>query len=174
MMNRRIVATSMLSGMLLLVGCQTTPLTTAEYTNRTTLSNLRPSTQAPKLTVEKSASIYRVGDPIRFRVTSAQAGKLWVVQVDPHDRVNVLYPPAQGQVDHRISANTPTDLPNPQWTTSIQAAEPAGMSELAFIVTPINQDLSEILTIQNGRLIRTAFASDQKWSMTRVKLDVRR
>lgn len=170
----RLLSTGLVAGALLLAGCQTTPLTTAEYTNRTTLSNLRPSPNAPKLNVEQSASIYRVGDPIRFRVTSAQAGKLWVVQVDPHDRVNVLYPPAQGQVDHRISANTPTDLPNPQWTTSIQAAEPAGISELAFIVTPMSQNLSEIVTIQNGRLIRTAFASDQKWSMTRVKLDVRR
>jgi hypothetical protein len=160
----RFLALTLLSSALI-TGCQSYP----SNSNHHTLANLHAHPQAAKVQVELSAKSYHLNDPIRFRVTSQQTGRLWIVQVDPDDQATVLYPPSSA-VDNRISANLATDLPNANWATEFRAVKPTGRSQLAFIVTPEKYSLDDILMIRNGKLTKTAFASDQSWAFTQMPL----
>ncbi len=165
---RNVVLAGLMSAML--VGC-VTPISSSTFGNRATLSQLNAHLSAPKLKVEQPNGIYRIGDPIRFRVTSAQTGQLWVVQIDPADNVTLLYPTATN-TDNRISANLATDLPNASWQREWLAGQPMGESQVAFIVTPLNKTLDDVMQIRNNRLVKTAYAKDASWSMEKLTLRV--
>lgn len=130
----------------LLGGCQTTGSTgdsTEAGPNRKALEALEPPGGGFEVTATL-ASRYRVGDDIRFSVTSAHSGKLWVVQVDAADERSVLFPNPQ-QRDNTIRAGQPLRIPPAKAKWGFDAAPPLGTNVVAFIVTTGSDRLEDVL-----------------------------
>lgn len=115
----------------------------------------------------------KLGENLRFLVKSAKEGKLWVVQVDPKDRISILVPNSHLR-DNKIPANKAIAIPSDGSAFSIQATEPKGKSILCFIVTTGNTDLREALG--SGKAIAKALTvveTAPAWSFRNVVVDVR-
>ena len=137
-----------------------TPATPSDQTNWATLDSRTASLNA-----------YQVGDPIRFRVSSNKSGRLWVVSVNSHNEATILLP-NEAMPDNTISAGESFDIPNKMGGQELRAASPTGQSLVAFIVTPSNKTLDDILVLRNEKLAWVGFASDQTWGMTKIKIHV--
>ncbi len=158
---------------LALAGCNTmTPATPSQSTNRATLESLPANPGAAQIAVESNARSFRVGDPIRFRITSNRNGRLWIVAVNADDTATVLFP-NEVMTDNRISAGTALDVPQKNLGKELRALPPAGQTSLAFIVMPENRNLDDILVLRGQKLSRVGFASDNDWGMTLLKLEVK-
>ena len=148
-----------------------TPATPSDQTNWATLDSRNASLNAPQVKVETNAQSYQVGDPIRFRVSSNKSGRLWVVSVNSHNEATILLP-NEAMQDNVISAGESFDIPNKMGGQELRAASPTGQSLVAFIVTPANKTLDDILVLRNEKLAWVGFASDQTWGMTKIKIHV--
>ncbi|CCK80686.1 DUF4384 domain-containing protein [Desulfobacula toluolica] len=115
-----------------------------------------------------------LGDSLNFNITSAQSGRLWVVQVDPADTLNVLFP-NDAQKENAITADTPLTIPPKGADWEIAAGEPVGESLVAFIVTTGDTDLSDVLNRDKSmsKAIRIVAASPS-WGMTRRIIDIQK
>lgn len=130
----------------LFAGCQTGGGTTDSGEagpNRRVLEALEPPGGGFEVTASL-ASRYRVGDDIRFTVTSGRTGKLWIVQVDAGDERSVLYPNPQ-QRDNTIRAGQPLQIPPARAKWGFDAAPPLGTTVVAFIVTTGADRLDDVL-----------------------------
>ncbi len=92
----------------------------------------------------KVADSVKLGDSLQFDVTSERAGRLWVVQVDSNDAVNVLIP-NDVYTNNTITANETLTLPPSDASWEMYADEPKGSSIIAFIVTTGNTDIRDVL-----------------------------
>lgn len=116
-----------------------------------------------KVKLKKS---FMVGDEMKLSVTSPKDGKLWIVYVDPNDKVNVMFP-NEFATDNSIKAKKALSLPtSSDW--AIEAFEPKGHSLVAFIVTTGNTNLSDVFAQADTkgvskalRLVRT----QGEWAM---------
>lgn len=114
-----------------------------------------------------------VGDRLRFKVTSSKAGRLWIIQVDPQDNVNVLAP-GKHWPDNRIQAFETITVPPENSGISFQASEPRGKSILCFIVTTGDLDLSQALG--SGKAIKKALTiveDPPAWGFENIVVDVK-
>lgn len=130
----------------LLAGCQTTGTATDATEagpNRRALEALEPPGGGFEVTA-RLASRYRVGDDIRFSVTSSRTGRLWIVQVDAADERTVLFPNPQ-QRDNTIRAGQPLQIPPAHAKWGFDAAPPLGTNVVAFIVTTGTDRLDDVL-----------------------------
>lgn len=127
----------------LLTGCQQKPDDVLVGPNWEALRNLKPGDRSFQVHSSGRESL-RVGDPMSYTVTTAQAGKLWVVQVDSHDEVSVLYPNTQ-VADNTIEANRPLTIPPKGGDWSLEASEPLGKSLVAFLVVTGDTQLDDLL-----------------------------
>ena len=152
------------------------PRTRTEYIhvgpNWASLHNLKASEKTFNVSV-MGKETYKKGESIVLTVTSSKAGKLWVVQVDPQDRVTMLFPNDRSP-DNQIKANTPVSIPPEGATWEVEAGEPLGKSAMAFIVTTGNTDLSHVLGAQKSmpkalNLVEAA----PSWGIGKMVIDVK-
>jgi len=114
--------------------------------NWASLHALQPSEKTFKVDIKADASAI-LGGKLVFKVKSEQAGKLWILQVDPKDQVSLIYPNAMA-TEHKIASDSWLSIPADGATWSVEAMEPVGASVLVFIVTTANADLK---TVFNGQ-----------------------
>lgn len=97
-----------------------------------------------KFSVRASAETeYRVGDKVQLEVKSDRSGRLWIVQVDPNDHVELMFPNDE-VTDNAIVADKTLELPPKGATWSVEVSEPVGKNLIAFIVTEGNADLRDV------------------------------
>ena len=122
----------------------------------------------------KQDETMKVGADLAIEVTSDKAGKVWVVQVDPEDKVTLLFPNERSK-DNTIKANAPFSVPPNEATWHIEAGEPVGKSVVAFIVTAGDTDLQDVLGNKRSmtkalRLVENA----PSWGLEKVVIDVKK
>lgn len=112
------------------------------------LGKVSPPAEAIEVAAAGPSSV-SVGQTPEFSVHSNHSGKLWVIQVDSKDRTTMLYP-SSATMDNHIATDTVVNLPpaGKQWV----AEKPVGATMVAFIVTSGANDLSSVLTVQNGNI----------------------
>ena len=133
--------------LLALIGCNREPDVIVVGENWKKVHELQSSDKS--FTVEVSGKKQlKVGDDLELHVTSAKAGKLWLIRVDPNDQVDLLFP-NELSPDNSIKAYQPLTIPPKDAGYSIAALEPAGHSTVACIVTTGNTDLGAVFDGQN-------------------------
>ncbi|MBU0498787.1 MAG: DUF4384 domain-containing protein [Gammaproteobacteria bacterium] len=163
---------SLLSG-LLLAGCFHETQYVHVGPNWARLHDFQEGENSFKVSIVSAPKQVEVGKPMQFTVSSAKAGQLWVVQVDPKDELSLLFP-NQLQRENRIEANKPLTLPGEGW--SLEAAEPAGPSAMAFFVTPEGVSLQDVLEGgENSKRMEKAIrivAEAPSWGLVKTVVDV--
>ena len=86
---------------------------------------------------------YKVGDGIQVRVSSEQAGYLYLLHVDSKGTVALLFP--QSGEDNRIAAKQSRSIPGPDDKYVIRAALPLGTARIKAVVTSRPLVLSGLL-----------------------------
>lgn len=118
---------------------------------------------------------YLLGDNMKLSVTSPKTGKLWVVYVDPNDKVSLMYPNPMAP-DNTIKANKALSIPaDDSW--SVEAVEPLGHSLIAFIVTTGNGDLMDVFKESESKGISKAIRlveATPAWSMEKHVVEVKK
>ena len=115
----------------------------------------------------------KVGEPLRYTVTSEKNGKLLVVQVDPKDEVSMLFPNSKAR-DNSIQANNPLTVPPADDSWSIVADEPKGESIVVFVVTTGDTDIDDV--INNEKSMKKAIRVVEKaesWGFSKKVVEVR-
>jgi len=113
-----------------------------------------------------------LGQDLSFRVSSEKEGRLWVVQVSPDDRMNVMFP-NNAVRDNRIAAGETLRIPPRGADWAIAASEPAGKSIVAFVVTTGNIDLTDVLSGNDGMEKAIRVAERAAWGVDKMVIDVR-
>lgn len=135
--------------------------------NWETVRNLKSGAQSFHVATSGRETL-RLGDTLNFVVTSAQTGRLWVLQVDSHDQVNVLYP-NENVADNTIMAGQPLSIPPADAGWTLEASEPLGKSLVAFIVVVGDVNLDEELQRRDlGQALRTVMAAPAWGATSRV------
>lgn len=113
-----------------------------------------------------------LGDAYEIRVTSARAGRLWVIQVDGEDRVDVLFPNAHER-DNSVEADATVRVPGDGARFELNAEDP-GLSYIAAILTQGDTSLDVVFTQgkeQMQEAIRIARQADA-WAIERRIVEV--
>ncbi len=141
--------------------------------NWAALHAIQPSSKTFDVQIEaKNTAI--LGDTLALKVKSEQAGKLWILQVDPNDEVSLIFPNALTP-NHAIAAGQWMTIPAPGSSWSIEAMKPSGVSVIAFIVTSPNTDLNDVFNGQANemdkalRLVENAPA----WGLAKQVIDIK-
>lgn len=117
---------------------------------------------------------FRVGELLAMQVNSTASGKLWVLQVDQNDAVEVLYPNSQVR-DNFIRANRTLQIPPLGANWSLEAYEPIGETLIAFVVTTGNADLNDVLAMTRRPVDQRAdIGGNARWGMDRTVILVER
>ena len=96
---------------------------------------------------------FRLGQEMRFRITSQQEGHLLVVDLNADGEMSQVYPldeGAVGAIDNRLRPGRALALPEPRSGLSFTASEPTGTGRLVAILTEEAVDLEELR--DGGRL----------------------
>lgn len=128
---------------------------------------------------------FRLGQEMRFRITSQQEGHLLVVDLNAGGELTQVYPLDQGAVgavDNRLRPGRALTLPEPHSGLSFTASEPTGTGRLVAILTEEAVDLEDLRDGEwlagagqdpvGGILARLAQAkgsSAASWSMTQAE-----
>lgn len=111
--------------------------------------------QGIKVAVEpKQGDVVAIGDRLRWQVTASQTGRLWVLSVDENDEVSLIYPNSVAS-DNAIMANSPRLIPAETAQWDIEVGEPKGKIQLAFVVTPADMTLGQVLPATMANNITT-------------------
>ena len=153
------------------------PQTRTEYVhvgpNWASLHNLKASEKTFNVSV-MGKEAYKKGERIILTVTSSKAGKLWVVQVDPEDRVTMIFPNDRSS-ENAIKANTPVSIPPVGANWEVEAGEPLGKSAMAFIVTTGNTDLSHVLGAQKSMTkALNLVEATPSWGIGKMVIDIKK
>lgn len=156
-------------------GCGTTGLSALDgfgASNMAALETLKQPANGIKVDVEANAGgTYQVGDPIRFKITSAKAGKLWIVAVNSENQAELLFP--QGADDENtLDAGQEVMFPPRDSKQVMYAAKPLGKTALAFVVTGKGVELGDIVSLKNGELRNVSFGSDSQWGVAKLTVKV--
>ena len=164
-------------GLLLLVvlfivtACNNEPAVIAVGENWKAVHELKSSDKSFRVTVDGREKI-GLGDALDIRVSSTKDGKLWVVRVDPDDRVDVLFP-NEYSPDNTIKAYRPLSVPPKGATYSIAATEPTGHSTLACIVTTDDTNLGDVFAGQGFSSKALAIMKrSPEWGIGRLIVEV--
>jgi hypothetical protein len=90
---------------------------------------------------------FRLGQEMRFRITSQQEGHLLVVDLNADGELTQVYPMDQGEVgaiDNRLRPGRALTLPEPHSGLSFTASEPTGTGRLVAILTEEAVDLGDL------------------------------
>ena len=90
---------------------------------------------------------FRLGQEMRFRITSQQEGHLLVVDLNAGGELTQVYPLDEGGVgaiDNRLRPGRALTLPEPQSGLSFTASEPTGTGRLVAILTEEAVDLEDL------------------------------
>jgi hypothetical protein len=124
--------------------------------------------------IVKLKKSFMVGDEMQLSVTSPKDGKLWVIYVDPNDKVNMMFPNDFAQ-DNTIKAKKPIALPtSADW--AIEAFEPKGHSLIAFIVTTGDTNLNDVFSQAESEGVSKALRlvrSQGDWAMEKHVVEVK-
>jgi len=116
-------------------------------------------------------SRFRIGEPINMDITSAQSGRLWVLQVTSDDKVDQLFPNANFR-DNAITAGRVFALPPAGVKWDFAAGEPIGPSRVMFIVTTGTTTLKD--AVATTPTLRLLLQPDSRWSATSLNMEVTR
>ncbi|CAK0766136.1 metacaspase-1 [uncultured Gammaproteobacteria bacterium] len=115
---------------------------------------LLTSTNPDNVTLEILPAITsRIGQPVRFRITSASEGYLLVLDVNAANQLTQIFPNqfAQRQNhDNRIAANRPLTIPDATYGFEFTASEPTGEGLLIALVIRDPLQLSDLLGSQGA------------------------
>lgn len=115
----------------------------------------------------------KIDETLVFNITSDKEGYLWVIQVDPDDKVTMLLPNAMDP-GNRILAQRTMIFPSPLDDYEIAAGEPKGKCLVAYIVTEKKLDLVKLIDQEKnlaGALDLVA-KSDQ-WGSAKLVVEVK-
>jgi len=140
--------------------------------NHAALAALKPANDAIKVDVEANADgHYHVGDPIRFKITSSKAGRLWIVSVNSENQAELLFPHGADD-ENTLEAGRSYLFPPRDSQQVMYAARPLGKTKLAFIITDKGGDLRDIISLKNGNLRNVSFTSDSQWGVAKLTVHV--
>jgi hypothetical protein len=115
------------------------------------------------------------GEELEYNIRSGKTGKLWIVQVDPNDKVSMVYPNSMAP-DNRIRAGQSVKIPpeNAEW--SFRAGKPLGKSILAFMVTTGNTTIADIFNNPGKKELNMEKAirviSNSEWGIGKLVVDI--
>lgn len=115
-----------------------------------------------------------LGETVEFFVTSEKSGRLWVVKVDPDDDIALLFPNSVSGTNW-IDAGKLVSVPPTGEGWDIVAAEPTGLSTIAFIVTDPDTDLGDVLNGQDATMSK-AFAflkTRSSWAIDHLVVEIK-
>lgn len=141
--------------------------------NWAALNAIQASEKSFKVDVNAVGSAI-LGDTLTLKVKSAQAGRLWILQVDSNDEVSQIFPNAM-VADNQIEAGSWKVIPAEGSNWSIEAMKPTGPSVVVFIVTGPGTDLSSVFNGQPKqmekalRLVKNAPA----WGIAKQVIDIK-
>ena len=115
----------------------------------------------------------KLGDRLDFEIKSKQAGKLWIVRVDPNDQVKMLFPHSHAK-NNKIKAGESMIVPGKNARWHLEASKPAGKSIVAFIVTTGDTTLTDVINKQKSmpkalRLVE----SSPRWGLDKHVINVK-
>lgn len=144
--------------------------------NWAAINELESSQKSFELRISTNKSEYKVGDELEINVRSKEAGRVWLVQVDPNDNVTLMLP-NQVYPNNRINENETFYFPPKGVNWSATASEPYGSSVMAVIVTTGDADLNAVFANQAGDkdLMNKAFVIAQKdpqWAVAKKVIKV--
>lgn len=87
---------------------------------------------------------YSEGEQMQLQVNAEGSGKLWIMQVDPNDKVSMLLPNPI-MTDNSIDPDKAILLPPANADWHIAAEKPYGESLFVFVVTSSQQSLEQVL-----------------------------
>lgn len=96
---------------------------------------------------------FRLGQEMRFRITSQQEGHLLVVDLNAAGELSQVYPMDQGgneAIDNRLRPGRALILPEPRSGISFAASEPTGTGRLVAILTEEEVDLEDLKDAGQG------------------------
>jgi len=96
---------------------------------------------------------FRLGQEMRFRITSQQEGHLLVVDLNAAGELSQVYPMDQGgigAIDDRLRPGRALSLPEPRSGISFSASEPTGTGRLIAILTGEPLVLDDLLDAGQG------------------------
>lgn len=154
-------------------GCETTGTVREDSGNLAALEALhQPAKDAIKVDVEANAGgVYHDGDPIRFKITSAKAGNLYIVSVNSENKAELLFPQGEGS-ENTLEAGKEYLFPPRDSKNNLYASKPLGRTALAFIVTAGDAQLDDILSLKGGNLHNISFGSDTQWGVKKLSISV--
>ena len=91
---------------------------------------------------------YRLGQEMRFRVSSQAEGHLLVLDLNASGELSQVYPLDSGEIgalDNRVRAGRGITIPSPSSGLRFTASEPAGRGRLLAILTPEPVALEDLL-----------------------------
>ncbi len=91
---------------------------------------------------------YRLGQEMRFRVSSQAEGHLLVLDLNAGGELSQVYPLASGEIgalDNRVRAGRGITIPSPSSGLRFTASEPTGRGRLLAILTPEPVALEDLL-----------------------------
>lgn len=91
---------------------------------------------------------YRLGQEMRFRVSSQEAGHLLVLDLNAGGELSQVYPMDGGEIsalDNRVRAGRGITIPSPSSGLRFTASEPTGRGRLLAILTPEPVALEDLL-----------------------------
>lgn len=133
--------------------------------------NLPPSDKTFKVKIKTSQKI-KEGETLKFSVNSEKKGELWIVQVDPEDRVTLLYP-NEADKNNTIEKTAWVSIPADDKDYEIAAGKPYGKSTIAVIVTTRHTDLDDVLgAMKNMSKALVLLETEPSWGIGHVVVDV--
>jgi hypothetical protein len=140
--------------------------------NWAAIHNIEPGEKNFKVEL-KGQETLKAGEAIQFEIKSAKTGKLWFVQVDPNDKVSLLFPNKMSK-DNNISANTWFKVPPADAPYRIYAENPNGQSTLAAVVTTGDTGLNDILASEKSMAKALVLIESQPaWGIGHKVVDVK-
>ncbi|HPB76645.1 MAG TPA: DUF4384 domain-containing protein, partial [Chromatiaceae bacterium] len=91
---------------------------------------------------------YRLGQDMRFRVSSQEEGHLLVLDINADGELSQVYPLDSGEIgalDNRVRAGRGITIPSPSSGLRFTASEPTGRGHLLAILTPEAIALEDLL-----------------------------
>lgn len=169
-MNGKLIFVLLLASFVSLAGCKKEYVHVGE--NWDALQKLKAPEKTFGVTV-KGADSAKVGDELRYTVTSEKAGKLWVVQVDSEDNLALLYPQNSSQPNDLQAGETLT-IPPEDSSLTLEAADPRGVSVIAFVVTTGDASIADVLS--EGQSMEKAIhlvEESPSWGFAKKVVDIK-
>jgi hypothetical protein len=92
---------------------------------------------------------FRLGEEIRYFVTSTMAGHLYLLHIDAEKNVTRIFP-NEYQRDARVQALMPVEVPGPGAPFTFEASPPFGLETTLALVTAVALDEASLQAVGTG------------------------